>query len=420
MIASFLALERKPKHLPSATTVKVFFSFNAKQLSSRSGQGIQAKPAKAHASCASVPLDALLLETDAPDQGLDPAEVMELQGDDGDVLDGLCPDGLNEPVTVHIALQKAAVLRQMTVDALAEACPQLKKIVNRIFEEIMVLGFISMIIFTMNTSGLMKRLHFKFDGDLSSSDRLHFYEFFHYIVFLTMIYFIIIVLLLLFIGTVVPKLLWQIRHNEVDSDSEEESENEDDDDDEYLWTNGKRDGSRAYALLLHRYEREGWTFRFNLKKQWQLWKSFEVLAFNICQNRSGYIYKNPQEMEKLFGGSRAYALLLHRYEREGWTFRFNLKKQWQLWKSFEVLAFNICQNRSGYIYKNPQEMEKLFGLHYHDHRFWFNSPLFLLRLFHFATIGQAFYLVWFTLVEWQSVLSTSLVLVLSLTGHRKL
>ncbi|CAI5728842.1 unnamed protein product [Hyaloperonospora brassicae] len=28
----------------------------------------------------------------------------------------------------------------------------------------------------------------------------------------------------------------------------------------------------------------------------------------------------------------------------------------------EILAYNICQNRSGYIYKNPVEMERLFGI----------------------------------------------------------
>ncbi|RLN06393.1 hypothetical protein BBJ28_00011850 [Nothophytophthora sp. Chile5] len=28
----------------------------------------------------------------------------------------------------------------------------------------------------------------------------------------------------------------------------------------------------------------------------------------------------------------------------------------------QILAYNICQNRSGYIYKNPMEMERLFGV----------------------------------------------------------
>ncbi|GLD94204.1 hypothetical protein PINS_up002815 [Pythium insidiosum] len=118
MIAPFLALERTPKRQPMAATAKVFFSFNAKQLSSRRGQ---ATPSKAAACCAMVPLDTLLLETDAPDQGVDHAEVAELEHErDDDALRGMCPDGLNEPATVHLALRKAAAIRQMPVEDLAD------------------------------------------------------------------------------------------------------------------------------------------------------------------------------------------------------------------------------------------------------------------------------------------------------------
>ncbi|GLD94202.1 hypothetical protein PINS_up002813 [Pythium insidiosum] len=458
-------------------------------------------------------------------------------------------DNLNTSIFLLAIIIGVSLLFERSIRFVRQCiqCPQLKKIVNRIFEEIMVLGFISMLIFTMNTSGLMKRLHFKFDGDLSSTDRLHFYEFFHYIVFLTMIYFIVIVLLLLFIGTVVPKLLWEIRHQEGDSDSEEESDNEmvddDDDDDGYLWGNGKRDfeihtlpmsmdrqsrnssrqdrvsistghpfrpsfirgrhdsgmdlvrGSRAYALLLQRYEHEGWTFRFNLKKQWQLWKSFEVLAFNICQNRSGYIYKNPREMERLFGvkqklhrdGSvrvmsfdRYHVLctrnMLFNISHLHWSALFVLMviavlpiifptydqyvflcsgaflllvnvviffKVLRILRGIvddrlRIISMRDIQQRLSHTSSNAivtragrprlslrsvalcvramirMQMSALCHrqLHYHDHRFWFSSPLFLLRLFHFATIGQAFYLVWFTLVEWQSVSSTQYAFVL--------
>ncbi|TMW56002.1 hypothetical protein Poli38472_008650 [Pythium oligandrum] len=412
----------------------------------------------------------------------------------------------------------------------AIACPQLKKIVNRIFEEVMIMGFISMVIFTLNTSGLMKRLQFKFDDHLSVADRLHFYEFFHYIVFLTMIYFILIVLLLLFIGTVVPKLIWEMKNpDEVNSDSEEETSNMDEEDlvnagadkpndeDEDVDTLGisddrfsRRDyasgnswmirqsalraransgmdlvqGSRAYALLLQRYQREGWGFRFNLRKQWNLWRSFEILAYNICQHRSGYIYKNPAEMERLFDVSmkrrrdgrwkkmtyEQYHVLCMRnmlfnishlhYSSffillviavvpvlypayDHWIFiavggsllfvnvvilvkvlrilRGIVDDRLRIITDRDIQRRMIRASREAMLDQPKRRSLRVVALsvravirmqmsalchqqlHFHNDRFWFNSPRFLLRLFHFATIGQAFYLVWFSLVEWQTV-----------------
>lgn len=424
------------------------------------------------------------------------------------------------------------------------SCPQLRKIVNRLFEEVMVMGFISMVIFTLNTSGAMQRLNFDANA-LSSTEQLHFYEFFHYIVFLTMIYFIAIVLLLLFFGTVVPKLIWEIKNQDNESDEDEELRDEDDEEDDlcvragaagHSTLNSSRAsgpyrsnltlrratsgmdlvmGSRAYSLLLQRYQREGWCFRFNLRKQWNLWKSFEILAYNICQHRSGYIYKNPSEMERLFGvpqpppsqytqygeqNRKKYSamtydkyhvlcmrnLLVHisslHYsaffilvvicvlpsvypDKAHWIFigvgcvllLVNLViffKVLQILRGIvddrlRVITARDIQNRltnlsagSQRSWRKPlgskaprvivsttdsppvrqrmsfkstalavravirMQMSALCHrqLHHHDDRFWFHSPMFLLRLFQFATIGQAFYLVWFSLVEAQSLM----------------
>lgn len=434
-------------------------------------------------------------------------------------------------------------------------CPQLSKIVNRIFQEVMIMGFISMVIFTLNTSGVMKKMNFAVDA-LTPTEQLHFYEFFHYIVFLTMIYFIVIVLLLLFIGTVVPKLIWTVydaegMENEYEDnldaafsanrgDDDDDGHDDDATDDGHYFDrtlDGSEDritrgevhsgsrhhptrtstlrraksgmdlvqGSRAYSLLLERYQREGWCFRFNLHKQWHLWKSFEILAYNICQNRSGYIYKNPDEMERLFSvkpSSRSQNLLRPEPEQVPMTYaRYHvlcmrnllyhitdlhfsalfillvisvlpsLYPVYDHWifigvggvlllanliiffkvlkilrgivdDRLRVITMRDIQTRLANIQSSnddsytgtlaPYEQEKATEgfitmppkrltlktvalgvravirmqmsalchrqLHHHDDRFWFDSPKLLLRMFQFATISQAFYLVWLSLV----------------------
>ncbi|EEY63943.1 uncharacterized protein PITG_02454 [Phytophthora infestans T30-4] len=472
---------------------------------------------------------------------------------------------LHENLRTAVFLLTVIVAVSIGVDRLihhvraAIKCPQLRKIVNRIFEEVMILGFLSMVIFTLNTSGALKSLAL---NNLTASEQLHFYEFFHYIVFLTMIYFIVIVLLLLFIGTVVPKLVWEIK-NQPDQSRESISDIHDDtydpqypsfissdrddcggsrrmrhsfirdasslardlnpyssgssfmddgertldtpSDDYYIAMRaqlrsdadvGNRTtttrarapsgmdlvmGSRAYSLLLQRYQREGWCFHFNIRRQWSLWKSFEILAYNICQNRSGYIYKNPAEMERLFGvrptqdeqeNRMTYAkyhvlcmrnLLYHMTnihpsgflillvicllpsifpDQDHWIFigvggSLLLVNVVIFLKVLKILRgivddrLRIITNRDiqARLDKNRRkkapkkfkaaalavravirmQMSALCHrqLHHHDDRFWFNSPKLLLRLFQFATIGQAFYLVWLSLVEISSMTNSS-------------
>ncbi|TMW56000.1 hypothetical protein Poli38472_008648 [Pythium oligandrum] len=102
MIPAFLALQQA-----SRGASKLYFSLNAKQLSSQP---------KAIQACTKVPLDALLLETDAPDQALDVAQVSAVLGEETIVV-----DGLNEPAMVQLALIKAAEAREMSTDELASA-----------------------------------------------------------------------------------------------------------------------------------------------------------------------------------------------------------------------------------------------------------------------------------------------------------
>ncbi|KAG6976132.1 hypothetical protein JG688_00001676 [Phytophthora aleatoria] len=259
-------------------------------------------------------------------------------------------------------------------------CPQLRKIVNRIFEEVMIMGFLSMVIFTLNTSGAMKSLAV---NNLTASEQLHFYEFFHYIVFLTMIYFIVIVLLLLFIGTVVPKLVWEIK-NHPDQSRESISDIHDDTyDSRYPSVIGSdRDDCGGSRRMRHSFIRDasslardlnpyssGSSFMDDGERTLDTPTDDYYIAMRARQRSDGDGVNRTMAMRArapsgmdLVMGSRAYSLLLQRYQREGWCFHFNTRKQWNLWKSFEILAYNICQNRSGYIYKNPIEMERLFGV----------------------------------------------------------
>lgn len=415
----------------------------------------------------------------------------------------------------------------------AIACPQLARIVGRLFQEIMVLGFLSLIIFALNASGALDGLRFSFTPSMTATERLHFYEFFHYVVFLTMLYFIAIVLLLLFIGTVAPKLVWETSQRRQYRDVEDRLDYYDLDEDtvddtpattanQFSWCRqdsrnpimqsfaAPRDraksgmdlavGSKAYALLLHRYEREGWSFRFNLRRQWQLYKSFELLAYNICQHRSGYIYKNANEMHRLFGvrpqASFRSDLLDDDVEEDDLRPPFTFDQYHVLCmrnllfhmtslhpSAFVVLvtiavlpaavpkyaheifaavgallllanaiiflkvlhilkgivddrlrvftmrdiqtklakaqALNASQSQSVPKRKVTFKATALAvrallrmqmaalchrALHHHDHRFWFGRPTLLLRAFQFATTGQAFYLVWLSLVELPAVI----------------
>ncbi|RLN10182.1 hypothetical protein BBJ28_00007238 [Nothophytophthora sp. Chile5] len=255
-------------------------------------------------------------------------------------------------------------------------CPQLRKIVNRMFEEVMIMGFLSMVIFTLNTSGAMRSLAL---NNLTATEQLHLYEFFHYIVFLTMIYFIAIVLLLLFIGTVVPKLVWEMKNHD-----QRHQDGGDSDLDDYDFTDDLQDGGNGtdqddsnarrlrqsmirHAAYMDRLDHTNHSTGSSGVDEGQRTldtpseDNYESLR---APQRSGTFAlraRAPSGMDLVLG-SRAYSLLLQRYQREGWGFRFNLRKQWNLWKSFEILAYNICQNRSGYIYKNPMEMERLFGV----------------------------------------------------------
>ncbi|KAG6611523.1 DNA/RNA-binding protein [Phytophthora cinnamomi] len=295
---------------------------------------------------------------------------------------------LHENLRTAVFLLAVIVAVSIGVDRLihyirtAIKCPQLRKIVNRIFEEVMILGFLSMVIFTLNTSGAMKSLAL---NNLTASEQLHFYEFFHYVVFLTMIYFIVIVLLLLFIGTVVPKLVWEIKKHP-DERRESISDIHDDTYDprfpSIAGSTSDRDDCGSSRRMRHSFIRDasslardlnphssGSSFMDDGERTLDTPSDDYYVAMRARQRSDGDgVYRTMAMRTRALSGmdlvlgSRAYSLLLQRYQREGCGFRFNIRKQWNLWKSFEILAYNICQNRSGYIYKNPFEMERLFGV----------------------------------------------------------
>ncbi|EQC31932.1 hypothetical protein SDRG_10449 [Saprolegnia diclina VS20] len=370
-------------------------------------------------------------------------------------------------------------------------CPQMKRIVNRFFEELMIMGFISMCIFAIDTSGLVEEVSFGVD-DLTRLQLLHFQEFFHYVVFMTTVYYVAIMLLLLVIATVVPRLLYGTPSDEQDdatpllehADADEpllspsvvysrqyDAKRTRDETSGYNFVHA----SRMYYLLRQRYKREGVFFKFNLLKQFALWKSFELLAYNVCQYRSKYLYKNPSEMQRIFG-------LSHRSSHHVSFRRFHTLCTRHLlatvahlhYTTFFVLvvlivAAGALPTATAYVFLGlatclailtfvimiktlrilkgiikdrllvltRQDIEAMLQrssddalmsperrrptlkgvaqmiratirlqmsvlchrqLHYHDTRFWFHRPWFLLRLFQLSTTGQAFYLVWLTLV----------------------
>ncbi|KAL4155094.1 hypothetical protein PRNP1_007208 [Phytophthora ramorum] len=100
---------------------KVFFSLNAKQLT-------DPRMAKAAACCKELPLETLLLETDAPDQAPSREDAAKVfKGQKGDSLPLLLQGdtaGINEPAMVKLALQSAAEIRGTVADELAAAVYQ--------------------------------------------------------------------------------------------------------------------------------------------------------------------------------------------------------------------------------------------------------------------------------------------------------
>ena len=354
-----------------------------------------------------------------------------------------------------------SLLLEYTIKRIREAvkCPQMRIIVNRIFEEIMILGFISMLLFALDTTNAISNLSTQLD-DL---EERHFKEFFHYVVFLSMIYYIIIMLILLAIGKYVPRWLWHGLPQNIETDRYIPR----------LVSGVFQTYSITYKRLREKYENQPWTFHCNLYGQWQLWRSLEVLAYHLCRDRSRPIFTNAQEMQRIFNLSEkqsknvtyeAYNKLCMRNMLANltslhWSAFFVLiavvlVTSWfpqydeYLFISIEVLLLllslivmiktsrilkgivkdrlNILTQReidNFVILRNTafksqpritfkalaisvraiirMQMSALShqALHCHDNRFWFRSPWFLLRLFQFSAIGQAFYLVWFSLVQ---------------------
>ncbi|OWZ24001.1 TatD related DNase [Phytophthora megakarya] len=114
MVRSFLALR--------GTGTRVFFSLNAKQLT-------DPRMKKAAACCKKLPLEALVLETDAPDQAPSVESIRKLFNDENETADGplLLQDAsaaISEPAMVKLALHSAAEIRGVAADELAVAVYQ--------------------------------------------------------------------------------------------------------------------------------------------------------------------------------------------------------------------------------------------------------------------------------------------------------
>ncbi|CAI5746040.1 unnamed protein product [Peronospora destructor] len=99
---------------PGATRHASFFSLNAKQLT-------DPRMKKAAACCKKLPLESLLLETDAPDQ-TPSVELVEELFDQADKVPLALREGsagVNEPAMVKLALYGAAKIRGVAIDEVA-------------------------------------------------------------------------------------------------------------------------------------------------------------------------------------------------------------------------------------------------------------------------------------------------------------
>ncbi|CAI5732328.1 unnamed protein product [Peronospora farinosa] len=107
---------------PGTTRHASFFSLNAKQLT-------DPQMKKAAACCKKLPLESLLLETDAPDQTPSIELVKELfnQADNVPLALQEGSAGVNEPAMVKLALYGAAKIRNVPMDEVAAAVYQNSK-----------------------------------------------------------------------------------------------------------------------------------------------------------------------------------------------------------------------------------------------------------------------------------------------------
>ena len=191
---------------------------------------------------------------------------------------------------------------------------------------------------------------------------------------MTTVYYVAIMLLLLVIATVVPRLLYGTPSDEHD-DAAPLLEHADADD---ALLSPSAVYSRQYDARRARDETSGT----------RPVAAPRVDAYIVAILGYNFVH-----------ASRMYYLLRQRYKREGVFFKFNLLKQFALWKSFELLAYNVCQYRSKYLYKNPSEMQRIFGLsHRSSHHVSFRRFHTLCTRHLLATVAHLHYTTFFVLV----------------------
>ena len=92
-------------------------------------------------------------------------------------------------------------------------CPQVSAIIQQLFAEMMILGFVSMTFFVMQVNGITAHVA-KLDDLLNGTELFHFMEFFHYAVFITMLFYIAQVAWLFYLSTKLPKLYQRTENRE--------------------------------------------------------------------------------------------------------------------------------------------------------------------------------------------------------------
>ena len=173
-------------------------------------------------------------------------------------------------------------------------CPQMLAIIGQLFGEIMILGFISMSFFLMSVNGVTKKLA-DFDALLDETELFHFQEFFHYLVFVTMMFYIAEVLFLVYLSTKIPRM-WQRTETRL-KEKEQKA---------MLKSKSKRhEVTDLVASKYHEVKKlrrdNGWRVKVWPNHWWNWWLVVVRMGYSLAREQTRALYENREVMDMLFG-----------------------------------------------------------------------------------------------------------------------
>jgi hypothetical protein len=155
-------------------------------------------------------------------------------------------------------------------------CPMLSKIINQCFAEMMVLGWISFCLFAMSKAGLTDAAAAQ-DATLGPVELLHFKEFFHYVIFISLLAYIAIVAVLV-AGThfFIPRLWAKTESDQRHAD---------------LMGGEDSPASVAYAATKSYLERQHWLLRkLNVPLMLRWYSRVNRMGYQLARQESKPVY----------------------------------------------------------------------------------------------------------------------------------